>query len=126
MISRKTDLELKFTEDFVSLQVKCLKLIFCQREDWRFTKLIVIFFSLSTFFSIITDAFYVVINIKDILEAADAIGAILTGILGIVKYFAFLRNKSGFYKLLDKLNDLSIKSECLHELIFNISYFICP
>ena len=111
MISLKSDLELKFTEDFMSLQVKCLKLMFCQREAWRFTKLSVVLFSLSTFFLLFSEAFFVMININDILEAADAVGTFLTGLLGIVKYYTFLRNKSGFYKLMDKLNDLSIKSE---------------
>lgn len=111
MSSRKSDLEVKFTEDFMSLQVKCLKLIFCQREASRFTKYTVVIFGLSTIFLLFSEAFFVVKNYKDILEAADAVGTFLTGLLGLVKYFTFLRNKSGFYKLMDKLNDLSIQSE---------------
>ena len=106
-----SDLEVQFTKDFMSLQVKCLKLIFCQRESWRITKLILVFLSLSTCFGLFSEAFYVVINIRDVLKAADAVGPFLTGLLGIVKYFTFLRNKSGFYKLIDKLNDLSVKSK---------------
>ncbi|CAO1433248.1 unnamed protein product [Diamesa tonsa] len=119
MIMCKSDFEANFTDDFVSLQIKCLKFIYCHRAAWRFTKYIVIFFSLSTCFSIISEAFYVVINYKDILEAADAVGAILTGFLGIVKYFTFLKNKSGFYKLMDKLNELSIKNLKMHSKILH-------
>ena len=111
MISRKSDLEVKYNEDFMSLQVKCLKLIFCQRKAWKFTNFIVVLFSLSSFCSFFSMIRYVVINFKDVLEAADVVGTFLTGLLGIVKYFTFLRYKSGFYKLMDKLNDLSVKSK---------------
>ena len=123
MNPRKSDLEVKFAEDFMSLQVKCLKLIFCQREAWRFTKYTVVIFSLSTIFLLFSEAFFVVINFKDVLEAADAVGTFLTGLLGLVKYFTFLRNKSGFYKLMDKLNELSMKSEYNWDKLFNVLIF---
>ena len=54
--------------------------------------------------------------VKNVLEAADVFGPFFAGILGIVKYFTFLRYKSGFYKLMDKLNDLSVKSKYYWKL----------
>ncbi|CAO1423908.1 unnamed protein product [Diamesa serratosioi] len=117
MIEQKSDLEVKFTEHFMNLQIKCLKLIFCQREARKFAKFVIVIFILTIIFLLFSEALFVVINVNDLLEAADAVGTFLTGILGLVKYFTFLRNKSGFYQLMDKLNELSLKNIAKHSKV---------
>lgn len=104
------------TNGLMEMQVICLKLFGCQQNarSLRIKKLLnyfVIINVVTICYCLIAELHFVVKNLHNILDTADAAGTFLTEVITLAKFLTFLSQKQKFYELIDKIEALSTRGK---------------